>query len=77
MRFSCHFIYFQPAHSSQLLARGDEILRIDGVDVTKETSVALLIGDDMPGSKVVLFVKKVQPMPITASIASSAFARKY
>jgi len=53
-----------------LLARGDEILKIDGVDVTKETSVALLIGDDMPGSKVVLFVKKVQPIPMTASIAS-------
>jgi hypothetical protein len=44
---------------SGLLEHGDEILEIDGAAVTKETFAKLLIGCDIPGSTVVITVKKV------------------
>lgn len=45
-----------PAHSSGLLEQGDEILKVDGKEVTEDTFPGIVIGSDAPGSIVTLTV---------------------
>ena len=47
-----------PAHNTGLLEKGDLIIAIDGVAVTEDTIHAALLGDDIPGSSVVLTIKR-------------------
>ena len=37
-----------PAHSSGLLEQGDEILKVDGKEVTEDTFPGIVIGSDAP-----------------------------
>jgi hypothetical protein len=48
-----------PAHNTGLLAKGDVIIAVDGLTVNEETVHAALLGDDLPGTSVVLTVRKV------------------
>lgn len=45
-----------PAQSSGLLEPGDEILKVDGKEVTEDTFPGIVIGSDSPGSIVTLTV---------------------
>ena len=47
-----------PAHNSGLLEPGDELLKVDGKDVTEDTFPSIVIGSDTPGSIVTLTVLK-------------------
>ena len=47
-----------PAHYSKLLARGDVLMKIDGVVATQENVRSLFIGCDVPGTTVILTVLK-------------------
>jgi hypothetical protein len=62
---------------SGLLEHGDEILEIDGAAVTKETFAKLLIGADIPGSTVVITVKKVGPMRYQRTINCTSKQRPH
>jgi hypothetical protein len=47
-----------PAHNTGLLEKGDTIVAIDGIAVTEESIHAALLGEDIPGSSVVLTIKR-------------------
>jgi C-terminal processing protease CtpA/Prc len=47
-----------PAYKCKQLDRGDKILKVDGVEVDEENFQTILLGDDIPGSPVVLTVLK-------------------
>lgn len=47
-----------PAFNSMQLSRGDVILSVDGVAVTNENIIQLLVGNDLPGSSVELCAAK-------------------
>ncbi len=49
-----------PAFLSHKLERGDEIHKVDGEDVTEDDWDIRLIGDDIPGTHVVVTVKKAE-----------------
>jgi C-terminal processing protease CtpA/Prc len=51
-----------PAHTSRQLARGDIIMKIDGVVATQENVRNLLIGRDAPGTTVAVTVLKARSM---------------
>jgi hypothetical protein len=57
----CMRAYLQPAYMCNQLTQGDEIVEIDGtVCRTKEEIPPLLKGSDLPGSTVVVTVKRVR-----------------
>ena len=66
-----------PAHNTGLLEKGDLIIAIDGVAVTEETIHAALLGDDIPGSQVVLTIRRSTIPELNfidaGSIASAVF----
>ncbi len=47
-----------PAFNSKQLARGDVILQVNGIPATPANIYDLLVGDDRPGSTVVISVSK-------------------
>ncbi len=47
-----------PAYNSKMIARGDTILQVNNVPATKANIYDLLVGDDRPGSTVVLNISK-------------------
>jgi C-terminal processing protease CtpA/Prc len=47
-----------PAYNSKQLARGDVILQVNNIPATKANIYELLVGDDRPGSTVVINVSK-------------------
>ena len=71
-----------PAHNTGLLEKDDTIIAIDGI-VTEESIHAALLGEDIPGSSVVLTVtKSVLPdvnfagrIPYAGGFASAVFRR--
>ena len=48
-----------PAHNSGQLEPGDELLKVDGKDVTEDTFQSIIMGSDTPGSIVTLTVLKI------------------
>ena len=50
-----------PAFNSRQLARGDVIVLVDGTPATQENVHSMLVGDDAPGSSVVVTVRKGGP----------------
>ncbi len=50
-----------PGYNSNSLAQGDVILKIDGQNVNAANIHAALIGNDMPGSPVVVMAAKGGP----------------
>ena len=53
-----------PAHISKVIGPGDVILKIDENVVTADNIKGLLLGNDMPGSPVVIAVAKGGPKVI-------------
>lgn len=47
-----------PAYASQMLSRGDIIVKVDDQPATDQNVSLLLVGNDKPGSKVTLSVEK-------------------
>jgi C-terminal processing protease CtpA/Prc len=47
-----------PAYKCKQLDRGDKIIKVDGYEVDENNFQALLLGDDIPGSFVILTVLK-------------------
>jgi hypothetical protein len=47
-----------PAHTSMRLGRGDILLEVDGEEATDQNIGDLLVGNDRPGSRLVLTVAK-------------------
>jgi len=47
-----------PAYKCKQLDRGDKIIKIDGCDVDENNFQKILLGDDIPGSSVILTVLK-------------------
>ncbi len=47
-----------PAYTSRRFGKGDVVLAVDGEAVTEQTVDTLLIGNDKPGSPVVITVDK-------------------
>jgi C-terminal processing protease CtpA/Prc len=47
-----------PAYASQQLIQGDVILAVDDQPATDQNTSLLLVGNDKPGSKVVLSIAK-------------------
>jgi hypothetical protein len=47
-----------PAYTSMQLGRGDVVLQIDGQEATDQNISSLLVGNDRPGSRLVLSVAK-------------------
>ena len=47
-----------PAYKCKQLSRGDIILKVDGIEVDEDNFQRILIGNDIPGSSVVLTVMK-------------------
>ena len=50
-----------PAFNSNMIERGDIILRVDGMAVSSDSVREALIGDDKPGGSVVLTIQKGSP----------------
>ncbi len=50
-----------PAFNTNQLARGDVIVRVDGTPATQDNVEALLVGCDVPGTSVVIAVRKGGP----------------
>ena len=63
-----------PAYNSQTLDRGDVILKIDGVEVDEDNLLTYLIGNDVPGSKVIITVMKVNQKVGTPCHIQNMFA---
>jgi hypothetical protein len=58
-----------PAYNSQLLSKGDVIVKVDGTPATQDTIHDLLVGSDAPGSSVVLTVSKGgQPVRVCSAV---------
>lgn len=49
-----------PAYNSQLLGRGDTILKVDGISVTNENILESMVGCDVPGSIMDLCIAKAK-----------------
>ena len=47
-----------PAYKCKQLDKGDKIIKVDGYEVDENNFQALLLGDDIPGSFVILTVLK-------------------
>jgi hypothetical protein len=47
-----------PAFTSLRLGRGDILLQVDGQDATDQNISVLLVGNDRPGSRLILTVAK-------------------
>jgi S1-C subfamily serine protease len=47
-----------PAFHSALIEKGDLVLGVDGNKISEESICSALIGDDVPGSSVVVTVQK-------------------
>lgn len=47
-----------PAYKCKQLGRGDIILKVDGIEVDENNFQTILLGNDIPGSSVVLTVMK-------------------
>ena len=47
-----------PAYTSRLFGKGDILIAVDGQAVTEETVESLLVGNDKPGSPVIITVGK-------------------
>jgi C-terminal processing protease CtpA/Prc len=47
-----------PAYKCKQLDRGDKIIKVDGYEVDENNFQAMLLGDDIPGSFVILTVLK-------------------
>ena len=47
-----------PAYKCKQLDKGDKIIKVDGYDVDENNFQKILLGDDIPGSSVILTVLK-------------------
>ena len=47
-----------PAYKCKQLDKGDKIIKVDGYDVDENNFQKILLGDDIPGSPVILTVLK-------------------
>eukprot|EP00960_Hanusia_phi_P049342 759506-Hanusia_phi.AAC.4 len=53
-----------PAYNSKMLRKGDKIVKVDGIEVSMDNLQEVLVGDDVPGSEVILTVEKQDLMEI-------------
>ena len=53
-----------PAYNSRQIDRGDVILKIDGKRATGENIKELLVGEDIPGSSLIITLAKGSPQVI-------------
>ena len=53
-----HVIVGGPAYNSKQISRGDTVLKVNDIPVTKSNIYELLLGDDVPGSFVDIMVSK-------------------